>query len=94
MKKTVDEGNVANGQSPISWADFLVLAARLAVKKEWRNQKVNQGTHSFSLFSHREKRHLLKKVHRSYQRFTDPIGQFGLEELIPTHQDLLIAFLK
>jgi len=40
VKQKVDEENVANGQKPISWADLITLTARLAVTKEWRNEKV------------------------------------------------------
>lgn len=39
IKAAVDEENAADGQGPISWADLLVLGARVAIRKEWIVQR-------------------------------------------------------
>eukprot|EP00210_Caulerpa_lentillifera_P005376 g5138.t1 len=39
IKQEVDSENAADGQGPISWADLIVLGARVAVRKEWVKQR-------------------------------------------------------
>jgi L-ascorbate peroxidase len=39
-KEAIDKGNAALGSGPISWADTLVLAAKVAIGDEWREIKL------------------------------------------------------
>ena len=39
-KKVIDEGGEKITQGPISWSDLMVLAARVAVRKQWLEVKV------------------------------------------------------
>ena len=78
IKTTVDEKNAANGQGPISWADLLVLTARLAVSKEWRVQKVRQHRgiiNTFIFVCRRGREQHPKKMHSCCRRHSVQRGQ-------------------
>lgn len=42
-KAAVDAVNVGRGQAPLSWADTIVLAAKIATAKQWREQKISRA---------------------------------------------------
>jgi hypothetical protein len=42
-KKVIDEGNAKIGSGPISWADTIMLAAKVAVEQEWRDIKLKKA---------------------------------------------------
>lgn len=42
-KQVIDDGNAAIGSGPLSWADTLVLAAKVAVQAQWREIKVKRA---------------------------------------------------
>lgn len=43
VKVIVDEGNEKLGSGPISWADLMVLGAKVAVEKEWFKIKISRA---------------------------------------------------
>lgn len=40
-KKVIDAGNAELGSGPLSWADMMVLSAKVAVQAEWKSIKVS-----------------------------------------------------
>lgn len=39
-KSKIDEKSESNGQGPASWADIIVLGAKIAISKSWGKIKV------------------------------------------------------
>eukprot|EP00892_Ulva_mutabilis_P005537 jgi/Ulvmu1/3355/UM156_0012.1 len=42
-KEVIDVGNAELGSGPISWADLMVLAAKVAVQADWKDIKVSRS---------------------------------------------------
>lgn len=49
-KEVIDAGNAELGSGPLSWADLMVLAAKVAVQAEWKYIKVRITQLSLSTF--------------------------------------------